>query len=85
MRPRILVKSENRRGRQAARSPRAEIVAEHSKSEVATVNQSSGVEDLVILLHLLLIAKLAPFRVLRVHPALALVDLKQLVPEGGSG
>ena len=79
------MKNENKQGRRAASDPRTEVVAEHSKREVATVNQSSGVEDLVILLHLLLIAKLAPFRVLRVHPALALVDLKQLVPEGGSG
>ena len=70
--------------RQAARNPRAQVVAEHSKREVTTVNQSSSVEDLVILLHLLLIAKFSPFLVLaRVHPALALVDLKKLVPESG--
>ena len=50
-----------------------------------TVNQSSGVKDLVVLLHLLLIAKFVPYLVLaRVLPALALVDLKELVPKDGS-
>lgn len=84
-RPRILVKNKNRKARQVARNPRAEVVAEHSKREVTTVNQSSSVEDLVILLHLLFIAKFGPFLGLaRVHPAFALVDLKELVPESGS-
>lgn len=84
-RPRILVKSENRQERQAAKNSRVEVVAEHSKREVPTVNQSSSVKDLVVLLQLLLIAKVVPYLALaRVLPALALVDLKELVPEDGS-
>ncbi len=79
------MKNENKQGRRAASDPRTEVVAEHSKREVATVNQSSGVEDLVVLSHFLLIAKFGPVLVLaRVHPALVLVDFKELVSEGGS-
>ena len=60
-----------------------EVVAEHSRGKVPTVDQSSSIEDLAVLFHLLLLAEFFPGQgAARVHPTLALVDLEKLVPEG---
>ena len=56
------------------------VVAEDSRSEVSTVNQTCHVENFVVLLELLLLCMPIPlFLVARVDPSLALVDLENLL------
>ena len=74
----------SKRRKKTGRNPRVEVVAKHSRSKVSTVDQSSGVEDLVVLQRLLLITLFVPFLLVTwVHPEPAFVDLEELVPEGG--
>jgi hypothetical protein len=64
---------------------RAEIVTENGSGKVPTVDQASGVEDLVVLQYLLLLGEFIPCLVVaRVHPALAFIDLEEFVPKSGN-